>query len=244
MANVTAEKVINKDTTTEPSILEQSEIVQNTSQTTPDPINNFILTATDKNREVAFSNLLMRWQPDYINATNAHTCNDPAHGLSCLNHRGNLNSLRKLNRPVVLKLYNEDGKIAYLVLNNLNKNQATLNSGQETFEIDTRLIEKHWYGEFSLLWQAPPFYQQTILPGSNGDVVQWLGQQLARLYNHGSSPTIYNTYSEELVTLLKRFQQSKGLIPDGIAGPLTLIHLNTEIGQITPLLNNQAEDES
>jgi len=244
ISNVTAEKAINKNSTIEPSIVEQPEIVQNTNQTPPDPIKNFILTATDENREIAFSSLLMRWQPNYINASGARTCNDPAHGLSCLNHRGNINSLRKLNRPVVLKLHNDDGKIAYLVLNHLHKNQATLGSGKEVFKVDTQLIEKYWYGEFSLLWQAPPFYQQTILPGSSGDVVQWLGQQLNRLYNHGNSPTIYNTYSDELVTLLKRFQKSKGLIPDGIAGPLTLIHLNTEIGQTTPLLNNQTEDES
>ncbi len=218
--------------------------VTSTSEAISDPLKEFIHTAIDKNKEVAFSTLLMRWQPDYENETNISVCNDPAHGLSCFNHRGNLNSLRKHNRPVVLKLYNDDGKIAYLVLNNLNKNKATLSTGQNTFEIDSRLIEKYWYGEFSLLWQAPPFYQQTILPGSNGEVVQWLGQQLNRLYDHSGAPTIYDTYSEELVALLKRFQKSKGLIPDGIAGPLTLIHLNTEIGQPTPLLNQHPEDES
>ncbi|MCK5001568.1 MAG: AAA family ATPase [Gammaproteobacteria bacterium] len=216
----------------------------NANQTITDPINDYIFTSTNKNKETAFSTLLMRWHANYTNKTNAPVCNDPAHGLSCFNHRGNLNSLRKLNRPVVLKLYNDDGKVAYLVLNHLNKNQATLNTGQETLEIDTSLIDKHWYGEFSLLWQAPPFYQKTIIPGSNGEVVQWLGQQLTRLYNHSNTPTIYDTYSEELVALLKRFQQSKGLIPDGIAGPLTLIHLNTEIGQPTPLLNKRPEDES
>ena len=218
--------------------------VTSTSEAISDPLKEFIHTAIDKNKEVAFSTLLMRWQPDYKNETNISVCNDPAHGLSCFNHRGNLNSLRKHNRPVVLKLYNDNGKIAYLVLNNLNKNKATLSTGQNTFEIDSRLIEKYWYGEFSLLWQAPPFYQQTILPGSNGEVVQWLGQQLNRLYDHSGAPTIYDTYSEELVALLKRFQKSKGLIPDGIAGPLTLIHLNTEIGQPTPLLNQHPEDES
>ena len=218
--------------------------VTSTSEAISDPLKEFIHTAIDKNKEAAFSTLLMRWQPDYKNETNISVCNDPAHGLSCFNHRGNLNSLRKHNRPVVLKLYNDDGKIAYLVLNNLNKNKATLSTGQNTFEIDSRLIEKYWYGEFSLLWQAPPFYQQTILPGSNGEVVQWLGQQLNRLYDHSGAPTIYDTYSEELVALLKRFQKSKGLIPDGIAGPLTLIHLNTEIGQPTPLINQHPEDES
>jgi len=208
-----------------------------------DPIKDFINTATDKNREVAFNILLMRWQPDYINKTSTPVCNDPAHGLSCFNHRGNLNSLRKLNRPVVLKLYNDDGKIAHIVLDHLDNNQATLNTGSDSIEIDSALLEKHWYGEFSLLWQPPPFYQQAILPGSDGSVVQWLGQQLARLSDQGSTPTIHDTYSEELVSQLKQFQQSKGLIPDGIAGPLTLIHLNTETGVPAPRLYEHPEGE-
>ena len=220
-----------------------SEVITEIDQAIPDPINDFIAAASDVNREAAFLTLLMRWLPNYTSTTSAAVCNDPEHGLSCFYHRGNLNSLRKLNRPVALKLYNDDGKIAYLILSSLDKNQAIINTGNESFEIDTGIIEKHWYGEFSMLWQAPPFYQQTILPGSKGDIVQWLGQQLTRLYDN-SNPTIYDTYSEELVTLLKRFQKSQGLIPDGIAGPLTLIHLNTKIGQPTPRLDQHHGDES
>jgi len=208
-----------------------------------DPVKDYILSSADQNKEVAFSSLLMRWQPNYNSKTNKSICNDSAHGLSCFNHRGNLNSLRKLNRPVVLKLYNDDGKAAYMVLDYLNKNKAILNTGQDSLEIDTALLEKYWYGEFSLLWQPPPFYQQAILPGSNGDIVQWLGQQLTRLYGYGKTPTIYDTYSKDLITQLKRFQQSKGLIADGIAGPLTLIHLNTAIGKQAPTLSVTAEDE-
>ena len=220
-----------------------SKTITETDPEISDLINDFITKATNVNREAAAITLLMRWQPNYTSTTNASVCNDPEHGLSCFYHRGNLNSLRKLNRPVVLKLYNDDGKIAYLTLNALDKNQATINTGEEFLKIDTNIIEKHWYGEFSLLWQAPPFYQQTILPGSKGEVVQWLGQQLTRLYDN-NNPTIYDTYSEELVALLKRFQKSKGLIADGIAGPLTLIHLNTAIGQPTPRLDQHHKDES
>ena len=214
-----------------------------TNEAASDPVREFILTAMNQNREAAFSILLMRWQPNYTSKANSPVCNDPEHGLSCLNHRGNLNSLRKLNRPVVLKLYNDDGKIAYTVLSHLDKNQATLNTGQDNLEIDIALLEKYWYGEFSLLWQPPPFYQQAILPGSNATVVQWLGQQLTRLYGHGKTPTIYSTYSEDLVAQLTRFQQSKGLIADGIAGPLTLIHLNTETGVQVPTLFADPETE-
>lgn len=221
----------------------ETTIDNSVSTITTDPVEEFIQSAKNKNKKVAFSTLLMRWQPDYINKNNISVCNNPEHGLSCLNHRGNLNSLRRLNRPVVLKLYNDDGKTAYMVLDYLNKNSATLNTGQNNFEINTALLDKHWYGEFSLLWQPPPFYEQAISPDSSGAVVQWLGQQLARLYGHGKTPTIYDTYSNDLVVQLKRFQQSKGLIPDGIAGPLTLIHLNTATGIQAPALFTDSETE-
>ncbi|MCW8830203.1 MAG: peptidoglycan-binding protein, partial [Gammaproteobacteria bacterium] len=207
------------------------------------PLIDFFLTSNANNQEIAFNALLQLWKPGYLNKTSAAVCDDTGHGLSCFQHRGNLNSLRKLNRPVVLKLYDDAGKISYLTLEHLNNNLARLYTGQDSFVIEARLLEKHWYGEFSLLWQAPPFYQQPILPGSDGEVVQWLGQQLARLHNQDTAPTIHNTYSDELVSQLRHFQQDKGLIPDGIAGPLTLIHLNTATGITTPLLYEHAEDK-
>ncbi|MDH5613196.1 MAG: AAA family ATPase [Gammaproteobacteria bacterium] len=239
------QKIDNPSDKQIPSLESTTEIINesNTDQVTLDPVTEFIRTATDQNKEIAFSNLMIRWQPNYTIKDNLSICNDPAHGLSCFTHRGNFNSIRKLNRPVILKLYNDDGKIAYIVLDGLDENQAALNTGPDNFEVALSQLEKYWYGEFSLLWQPPPFYQQAILPGSNGAVVQWLGQQLTRLYGDNNTPTIYDIYSENLVTLLKHFQQSKGLVADGIAGPLTLIHLNTAIGLKAPRLYNSSADK-
>lgn len=201
-----------------------------------DPINDFINAAGDENEVIAFNTLLRQWRPDYVNENGTPVCDNSAHSLSCLRERGNLNSLRKLNRPAVLKLYGNDGKTAHVVLSRLDENQATLIAADDDFDIDVSLLEKYWYGEFSLLWQPPPFYQQAISPGGSGPVVQWLGQQLTRLYGHQQTPTIYDVYSDELVARVETFQQSKGLVADGIAGPLTLIHLNTDIGAPSPLL--------
>ncbi len=205
------------------------------------PINDFINAAVDGNEAIAFDALLRQWRPDYTNENGTPVCNNSAHSLSCLHERGNLNSLRKLNRPAVLKLYGDDGKTAHVVLSHLDGNRATLLAADDGFDIDVSLLETYWYGEFSLLWQPPPFYQQAISPGSNGPVVQWLGQQLTRLYGHQQTPTIYDVYSDELVTRVEAFQQSKDLVADGIAGPLTLIHLNTDIGAPSPLLNTAPE---
>jgi general secretion pathway protein A len=205
-----------------------------------DAIEKFIINLEDSNLNSAYTALFKAWKRDNLVSKSADACTyAQQQGLSCLHNRGNLNSLRKLNRPAILKLYNDDGKIGYALLTQLKQGHAILDTGEDNLEVNIASIDNHWYGEYTLLWQKPPFYQAAIQPGSSGPVVQWLDQQLTRLYGQSDVPTIHNTYSSELITSVKKFQQSKGLIPDGVAGPLTFIHLNSEIGAATPLLNTK-----
>ena len=222
--------------TEKPAIEQTSLIIKTDVEVETDPVIALFQRSGKETQEIAFNALLQLWKPNHLNTTGTPVCQDQSHGLSCFQQRGNFNSLRKLNRPVVLKLYDDAGNITHIVLSQLNKNTATLYTGQDSFEIETDKLETFWYGEFSLLWQSPPFYQQAILPYSEGPVIQWLGQQLSRLSKSNNKPTIHNTYSDGLITQVKAFQQNKGLVADGIAGPLTLIHLNTAAGATTPLL--------
>ena len=240
-ATTVATAPLSSSTSADEKIETVDEAIATATPQADDPINDFINAAEDENQVIAFDTLLRQWLPGYMNENGTPVCDNFAHNLSCLHDRGNLNSLRKLNRPAVLKLYGNDGKTAHVVLSRLDKNRATLLAAEDGFDIDVSLLEKYWYGEFSLLWQPPPFYQQAISPGSNGPVVQWLGQQFTRLYGHQQTPTIYDVYTDELITRVETFQQSKGLVADGIAGPLTLIHLNTDIGAPSPLLYTAPE---
>jgi general secretion pathway protein A len=153
-----------------------------------------------------------------------------------LHRQGNLRSLSQLNRPAILKLYNNDGDSSYVLLTYLNTREATLNTGKEELQVDTYTLDSHWLGEYTLLWQKPPFYNEALQQGSQGPIVQWLDQVLVRLYGQKDVPTISDTYTKELIVQVKKFQHSKGLVADGVAGPLTFIHLNSEIGIETPLL--------
>ena len=216
------------------------EIVGEAPKPAVDIIKEFILGLESDNKKEAYSALFNIWKREYPANTISACTQAQKEGLSCLHNRGTLNSLQKLNRPAILKLYNNDGKIGYAILTQLNQGMATLDTGWNSFfEVNIASLETHWYGEYTLLWQKPPFYQAAVEPGSSGPVVQWLDQQLTRLYGQGDVPTIHNTYSGELIMNVKRFQQSKGLIPDGVAGPLTFIHLNSEIGAQTPLLSTK-----
>jgi general secretion pathway protein A len=46
-----------------------------------------------------------------------------------------------------------------------------------------------------------------------------------------------------MISQVKKFQLDEGLVPDGIVGTQTLIHLNTVVDGEVPLLINKQEDE-
>jgi len=205
--------------------------------TTIDPIEDFIKSSPDNNIGPAYAALFKTWKHNYSALKPSGACvYAQTKGLGCLHRQGNLRSLSQLNRPAILKLYNNDGDNSYLLLTYLDEEAVIINTGKEEFKVSVNTLDSHWLGEYTLLWQTPPFYDQALQQGSHGPLVQWLDQVLVRLYGQSSVPTIHDTYTGELITQVKRFQQSKGLVADGVAGPLTFIHLNNEIGADTPLL--------
>ena len=209
-----------------------------TSSSIGDWLDSLIARQGD-NTAAAYASLFGQWGQTFKPDAGVPACVQAgAGGLACLHKTGNLNSLRKINRPAVLKLYDRQGRSSHVTLTRLDEQYATLDSGEQQYTVSTQELDRHWLGEYSLLWRPPPFYQAALTPGYNGPVVQWLDQQMARLYEHGGPPTISDRYDAGLVERVKRFQQSKGLVADGIAGPLTFIHLNTELGGAMPRLTN------
>ena len=212
---------------------------KNTDAQTSDnnALNNLIENSTN-NKAAAYSYLFHLWQLNYAANKNGNACSYAiTQGLSCLRRSGNLHSLRQLNRPAVITLYTKSGKSTFVTLTKLDTKFATINTSTDEITIDIATLDTHWFGDYTLLWQKPPYYQGAVKPGNNGPIVQWLDQQLVRIYGNKSTPTISDTYTEELITQVKTFQQSKGLLPDGIAGPRTLIHLNNELGLQAPQLS-------
>jgi peptidoglycan hydrolase-like protein with peptidoglycan-binding domain len=61
--------------------------------------------------------------------------------------------------------------------------------------------------------------QPTISPGATGEVVRRLQRALRRTPNLGL--TVNGTFDPQTETAVKQFQESAGLVVDGIVGPLT-----------------------
>jgi len=156
-------------------------------------------------------------------------------GLRCLERQDSLTALRSLNRPAVLTLYDDQGGTFHVLLASLDGQRARFAAGTEIRDLDVSVLESRWFGEFRLLWKPPPSYATTLGPGGSGPAVPWLAQALETLglyVRSGSEKRLEG----QLLGALKRYQLDAGLVPDGMLGPQTLIHLGNALAHETPLL--------
>ena len=232
------DEVVDTETAQQPD--EDTEVLENSESSGLSDFRQLVFAETKKSKAQAYADLFDVWSKEYNATRNGSACAFARdNGLSCLHRQGNLRSLAILNRPAVLKFYDEQNEAAYVILTNLSDNEATLRKGDTSLTVSADTLNQYWLGEYTLLWQKPPYYQTAVQPGSNGPIVQWLDQQLARLYGQNDIPTIHDTYNNELKSQIMKFQQSKGLTPDGVVGPHTFILLNSELEAGMPLLNTR-----
>lgn len=191
----------------------------------------------------AYQALFALWGLSYQPQDPGMYCRDAAlNGLGCLARKGSLRNLQHLNRPAVLVLHPEEGRPVFAVLVKLTATEARLIVGGKPVTLATEAVEQFWLGDFTLLWRFPPGYEGEIKPGDRSPAVTWLGQALASLQGKSLLPQSELLFDATLVAEVKRFQVKAGLVPDGIVGPQTLIHLNTLLGSDQPLLTAAAEE--
>ncbi len=191
----------------------------------------------DDSRNIAFQSLFLHWGIDYDPAAAPDPCKfaETQH-LRCLDLTGSLDSLIHLNRPAILTLSSGEGEEFYATVVSVSGQLTTLTLGRETKKVRTEDILPKWYGDFTLLWAAPSQYEEAIQPGESGAVVEWLESKMAEIKGR---PPRFNpnlTFDDQLVQEVKQFQFTKNLVPDGIVGPLTIVHLNSEANAQVPKL--------
>ncbi len=152
--------------------------------------------------------------------------------LLCLHKLGNLNSLKKLNRPAVLKMIAPNGEPRYITVTKIHDDTATVYSGGKSFSITLNQLDQYWHGQFILLWKRPDGYSFPIKPGESGKIINWLHT----LLNDSDNLVTGDLYSYALSTKVRAFQKEHRLIADGIIGPITIIHLNTQTDEKIPTL--------
>jgi general secretion pathway protein A len=195
----------------------------------------------DRSEVMAFQELFKQWNSSYKVLRKNEVCRQAVkEGLQCLKGSGDLKRLIDLNRPSVLKLFDEKGNSFYALLKSVQGERITLNLAERDLTVDLKELEKKWLGEYTLFWKAPLSWHGKIIPGETGRHLQWFAQLLAKMTGD-SRFGLKSTYDEEMVQEIKKFQLNEGLVPDGIVGVHTVIHLHSRYGAGEPLLGKGKE---
>lgn len=190
----------------------------------------------------AYRALLARWNiPAQVDDEQSACLQAEAFGLHCLSESGDLAQLRRLDRPAVLQLRLPNGRVSHLVLTALQEDRATLISGTQTLILGEAALSSLWTGRYTLLWKAPPNYQEPLARGSRGLMVTWLRHQFGHRQEPQAQDLLFDTALEEQVM---RFQRRVGLPADGIVGPHTLIRLTRASDTTAPRLVGSAMNMS
>ncbi|MFT6030772.1 MAG: general secretion pathway protein A [Oleiphilaceae bacterium] len=191
-------------------------------------ITGLVPTADDK--FYAFQALLNRWGVDYQKKPFILACKfAEMYGLRCFHNSGNWRSVLKLDRPTVLTLTNELGQSLHFALLAIEGQDALISYQGEMYWVGMDELDRYWLGEYSVLWKLPPYKSSVITPGQASEG-EWLQSNLSRLSRS------YLSINEPMNKKIQRFQQSSGLVPDGIPGTMTLIHINKRLCSDCPKL--------
>ncbi|KPQ30203.1 MAG: general secretion pathway protein A [Marinobacter excellens HL-55] len=158
--------------------------------------------------------------------------------LGCLERQGSRRSLEFLNRPAILQLRNSEGEVGYVVLRSLIDDMAVIELSGEVLEVPFRQLEPYWFGDFRVFWRIPEYMSgDGFFAGSSGEQL-WMDARMMQLADRLSESTAESARVKRLRTdqQLRWYQEAKGLTVDGIAGPMTIIQINNDLGTDVPRL--------
>ncbi|NBC48227.1 MAG: AAA family ATPase [Gammaproteobacteria bacterium] len=157
--------------------------------------------------------------------------------LGCERAQARWSDLRLFDRPVALRLVVEDQE-RYALITALDEEFALLKRGDNSGRVPIATLDERWSGDLLMLWRVPPHGVRLIGPGTAGEAVLWLREQLAALPDGVLTDVTSPSYDDGLRKAVRAFQAGRGLVADGIAGPRTLMMLNNALSdRTTPRLS-------
>ena len=188
-------------------------------------------------RSFAFAELYAIWGHTYQDNSSVAPCEfAPRIGLTCLKGTGTWNDISNLDTPVVLELWIDFDKPQYALLAAETKSGYSLIINSEKLIINKADLNNSWFGSFETLWQPPPNYEKPLALGDQHPSITWLKKILASNYDYSFDPGQVALYNQKLLTFIEDFQRQRGLIVDGVIGPLTWIKLSEYLNISSPTL--------
>ncbi|KJG24070.1 general secretion pathway protein GspA [Photobacterium iliopiscarium] len=194
-----------------------------------------LLTAINdsRNQRNAMQSLYQLWGFD--TALNQATCATSSRiALTCFSGSTTLTRLGLINRPVIVTLKDGQQQPFYAVVYAITSNRIELLLDKQRISVTPAWFEARWSGHFSLLWRPPLGDKTTIRFGQSGARVAWLNQQLNTFLGDNGSQISY--FDQTILDKLRRFQRAQDITADGIAGPMTLMILDSALSLPGPTL--------
>lgn len=152
-------------------------------------------------------------------------------GYSCLSDRSSWRGLKRLNKPAVLELVDQEGAAHFVVLRAINGDMADLSIGGVAVSHPASSVADMWFGDYQILWQPPNGTAVLLRPGTQNRNVTWLRESLAAIDSrYRAEPMDSDIYDQQLADQVRAFQRDQRLDVDGVAGQQTQIIINSLIG--------------
>ncbi len=90
-------------------------------------------------------------------------------------------------------------------------------------------LEEHWLETGIIVWERYESVPTLLAADDEGDGVLWLQRALAELRFFEGSPS--GRFDDTTLDAVRRFQGDRGLVSDGVAGPLTQIALYAQLSR-------------
>ncbi len=147
-------------------------------------------------------------------------------GLRCLRQHGAWDELRRQNLPAILTIRNMQGdQRAVLLLDSSDTHAEFLDQDGQAVKFPTLEVISRWAGDSLVVWE-PPSNRALLVPGMNDPAILWLRRQLAAAGYGAAATGSPQSFDGALKSAVMRFQDSRGMQVDGIAGERTLAALS------------------
>ena len=128
-----------------------------------------------------------------------------------------------LGRPVLLEMVSPDRFSATTLLLGFDGIEALVWSDRGLVRVTAGELASAWSGGYRYLWRAPEGWDGALSVGSLGAPVTSVANMFATLDGRELRPQA--VFSELLAERVRLFQESEGLVADGVVGEKTLLRL-------------------